>query len=197
MRTAAMRTTLMRTTFRRFVSWYGADPLHLLVLLGCFALASYAGIRLFGAQPVEVAIWIVGAVIAHDLLLFPLYALADRSVRGVFSHRRAAAEPRVPWINYLRVPVVISVLLGLVYLPVILRLPAGFEGITTFTTDVYLARYLAIVGALFLASALAYALRLRRHARTARSRRPERTIRRGAVARKRAATPPPQPRSRM
>lgn len=158
----------MRTALRKFVSWYGADPLHLLVLLGCFALAAYAGIRLFGAQPVEVAVWLVGAVLVHDLLLFPLYSLADRSVRDVLSHRRSHAAPRVPWINYLRVPTVISVLLGLVYLPMILRLPAGFEGITTFTTDVYLARYLAIVGGLFLTSALAYALRLRRHARTAR-----------------------------
>ena len=27
---------------RRFRRWYGANPLHLLAMLGCFALAGYA-----------------------------------------------------------------------------------------------------------------------------------------------------------
>ena len=30
---------------RRLLRWYGASPLHLLALLGCFALAGYAAAR--------------------------------------------------------------------------------------------------------------------------------------------------------
>jgi hypothetical protein len=39
----------------------------------------------------------------HDLLLMPLYSLADRSVVAAFRHR-APELPAVAWINYVRVP---------------------------------------------------------------------------------------------
>lgn len=152
----------MRKALRRFIAWYGSDPLHLLVLAGSFALAAYASLRLFDAKPVEVAVWLFGAVVLHDLVLLPLYTLADRSASRVLRHRGSTA-PRVPWINHVRVPVVISGLLMLLFFPLILRLPRGiFESITTYTTELYLARYLAIVGGLFLVSAISYAVRLRR-----------------------------------
>ena len=88
---------------RRLPRWYGANPLHLLALLGCFALAGYAAARLVSSHPVAVAVWFLGAVIGHDLLLMPLYSLADRSVLAAIRHR-APRLPAVPWINYLRVP---------------------------------------------------------------------------------------------
>lgn len=142
-------------------AWYGANPLHLLGLLGCFALAGYAGLRLFDARPLWVAVWFLGAVVGHDLVLFPLYAVADRSVAGVLRHR-AAPLPAVPWINYLRVPVLLSGVLLLVYFPLIFRLTDLYEGITAMPVSVYLGRWLAVTGALFAGSALAFALRLRR-----------------------------------
>ena len=152
----------MSRALRRFIAWYGSDPLHLLVLAGSFALTAYASLRLFDHKPVEVAIWLFGAVVAHDLVLLPLYTLADRSARSVLRHRRGSA-PSVPWINHVRVPVVISGLLMLVFFPLIFRLPRGiFEAVTTYSSEVYLGRYLAIVGALFLISAVIYAVRLRR-----------------------------------
>ncbi len=147
--------------------WYGANPLHLLALIGCFALAGYAGLRLFDARPLGVAVWLFGAVIIHDLMLFPLYALADRSVHGVLRHRPAAI-PAVPWINYLRVPVLLSGLLLLVYFPLILGLPQGYPVITGLPLEGYFERWLLVTGVLFAASALAFALRLRRHIRTVR-----------------------------
>ncbi|HET7327780.1 MAG TPA: hypothetical protein VFJ14_10915 [Nocardioidaceae bacterium] len=149
----------------RPLAWYGGNPLHLLAMLACFALAGYAGVRLLDAGAVGVAVWFVGAVIAHDLVLFPLYAVADRSVQGVLRHR-AGPLPAVPWINYLRVPVLLSALALLVYFPLILRLTDIYEGVTAMPVSVYLGRWLLLTGALFAVSALAFALRLRRHRRT-------------------------------
>lgn len=156
---------MMNRALRWFVSWYGSGPLHLLVLIGCFGLAAFAGVRLWGAQPVGVTIWLLVAVVGHDLVLFPLYTLADRSARDVLRHRRPPSSAAVPWINHVRVPVVISLVLLMVYFPVILRLSPFFESVTSYTMEVYVARYAGIVGALFLGSGVLYALRLRRHGR--------------------------------
>ena len=74
---------------RRFSRWYGAGPLHLLTMLGCFALAGYAAAELLPNNAIGIAVWLVGAVIGHDLLLMPLYTLADRSAMAVFRHQPA------------------------------------------------------------------------------------------------------------
>lgn len=145
---------------RRFSRWYGAGPLHLLTLLGCFALAGYAAAQLLPSNFVGIPIWLVGAVIAHDLVLFPLYTLADRSVLGVLRHRPPRL-PAVPAVNYLRVPAVLSGILLLIWFPLILRLPARFPRTTALSLSPYLWHWLAVTGALFLLSAAAYAARLR------------------------------------
>ncbi|MFG2044795.1 hypothetical protein [Dactylosporangium sp. NPDC048998] len=145
----------------RFIHWYGANPLHLLTLICAFAVAGYAAVRLFAVQPIGVAVWLVGAAIAHDLILFPLYAVADRSARSVL-HRRAADLRTIPWINYLRVPTVLSGLLLLVWFPLIFRMVPGFEAATALSQDVYLGRWLAITAVLYGGAALAFALSVRR-----------------------------------
>ncbi|GAA2373967.1 hypothetical protein [Dactylosporangium salmoneum] len=145
----------------RFIRWYGANPLHLLALICAFAVAGYAAVRLFAVQPIGVAVWLVGAAIAHDLILFPLYAVADRSARSVL-HRRAADLHTIPWINYLRVPAVLSGLLLLVWFPLVFRMVPGFEAATALSQDVYLGRWLAITAVLYGGAALAFALSARR-----------------------------------
>jgi hypothetical protein len=145
---------------RWFKRWYGANPLHLLAMLGCFALAWYAGAGLLHAKPVGVAVWFAGAVIGHDLILMPLYALADKSVMTVFRHRPPKL-PTVPWINYLRVPVVLSGLLLLIWFPLIFRIPSHFPLATDLSLDPYLGHWLLVTGALFLLSAVVLAVRLR------------------------------------
>ena len=145
---------------RRLLRWYGANPLHLLAMLGSFALAGYAAARLLPPDAFGVAVWFVGAVIGHDLLLMPLYTLADNSVAAVIRHVPPKL-PTVQWINYLRVPAVLSGLLLLIWFPLIFRLPAGFQAATTLSLDPYLWHWLAVTGALFLLSASALALRLR------------------------------------
>lgn len=146
---------------RWFSRLYGSNPLHLLVTIACFAIAGYAANKLAAGGDVKgILIWLVGAVVGHDLILFPLYALADRSIMTVF-RRRPPALPAVPWINYLRVPVVFSAILLLIWFPLIFRLPAQFQADhTTLPTSVYMGRWLAVTGALFLLSALAFAVRL-------------------------------------
>ncbi len=145
---------------RWFNRWYGANPLHLLALIGCFALAWYAGEGLLHAKPVGVAVWFAGAVIGHDVILFPLYAVADKSVTTVFRHRPPKL-PTVPWINYLRVPVVLSGLLLLLWFPLIFKIPSRFPTTTDLSLDPYMGHWLVVTGALFLLSAVAFAFRLR------------------------------------
>jgi hypothetical protein len=158
---------------RWFKRWYGANPLHLLVMFGCAALTGYAGAALLQVKPVEILIWLVAAVVGHDLVLFPLYVIADRSVMAVFRHRPPNL-PTVPWINYLRVPVVLSGTLLLIWFPLIFRIPVHFPRTTDLSLNPYQGHWLAVTGALFLLSAVAYALRLRpgrRGGRTAGHRR--------------------------
>src|ERR1700758_5594160 len=115
---------------RRFLRWYGASPLHLLTMLGCFALAGYAAAELLPANAVGIPVWFVAAVIGHDLILMPLYTLADRSALTVFRHRKPNL-PAVRWINYLRVPVALSGMLLLIWFPLIFQLPTRFPDTTT------------------------------------------------------------------
>jgi hypothetical protein len=145
---------------RRFPRWYGASPLHLLALLGCFALAGYAVAELLPNNFIGIPVWLAGAVIGHDLILMPLYTLADRSAMAVFRHRKPSL-PAGPWINYLRVPAALSGLLLLIWFPLILRLPTRFPDTTTLSLDPYLWHWVAVTGGLFLLSAGALALRLR------------------------------------
>jgi hypothetical protein len=151
---------------RRQLRWYGASPLHLLALLACFGLAGYAAVRLASSHPVAVAAWFLGAVIGHDLLLMPLYSLADRSAMAALRHR-APPLPATPWISYLRVPAALSGLLLLVWFPLILRLRSPYHASTTLSADPYLWHWLAVTGTLFLLSAVVFALRLRAQSRAA------------------------------
>jgi hypothetical protein len=175
----------------RIRRWYGANPLHLLALLAAFALAGYAVHAVVATgQWRGFALWFAVAIVGHDLLLFPLYSVADLSVRRLLPRRltgrsgisAAAAAPaspghlaapgglaRPPVINYLRVPVAFSLLLLLVWFPLILGLSArSYFRASGLSTGPYLWRWLAVTGVLFAASATAYALALRRAAARAR-----------------------------
>jgi hypothetical protein len=164
---------------RRQLRWYGASPLHLLALLACFGLAGYAAARLVSSRPLAVVVWFAGAAIGHDLVLVPLYSLADRSAAAALRHR-APQLPAAPWINYVRVPAALSGLLLLVWFPLILRLRSPYHASTTLSADPYAWHWLAVTGTLFLLSAIAFALRLRSRSRAA-------AVRAAAVAR--AAAP--------
>jgi hypothetical protein len=72
------------------------------------------------------------------------------------------------------VPASFSLLLLLVWFPLILGLAAGtYHRASGLTTGPYLWRWLAVTGVLFTASAAAYALALRRASSRARNARPQ------------------------
>jgi hypothetical protein len=199
--------------------WYGANPLHLLALLAAFALAGYAVHAVLAAgQWTGFAEWFAVAIIGHDLLLFPLYSLADLSLRNLLpggAHGRPPAPQRVPrapfeafqpggagppapgpppagaavtrqpataqphaaqpaavaaaWpplLNYVRIPVIFSLLLLMTFFPVILGLSEReLHRASGLGTGPYLWRWLGVTGVMFAASAICYALRTRRNAR--------------------------------
>ncbi|HXY44086.1 MAG TPA: hypothetical protein VEH29_07850 [Acidimicrobiales bacterium] len=140
---------------------YGAGPLHLVGVLACFAIAAYAVTRVLGQTGWKgIFLWFVACLIAHDLIGWPIYALADRALVGA-ERRHPGSRALVPWINHVRVPTVISGVLLAMFFPLIFRLSnAYYEGSTGFNENVYLVNWLAVSGILFGASAFIYMVRL-------------------------------------
>jgi len=132
------------------------SPLQILLLACSFALAAYAGLQLLADDWFGVALWIVGAALLHDLVLLPVYAAADRALVK-------AAAPRRQWVGYVRVPAALSLLLLLVWFPLISGQVAGrYARATGLSADGYPARWLLVSAVLFGGSALLFLLRLRR-----------------------------------
>ncbi|MFG2207428.1 hypothetical protein [Streptomyces sp. NPDC048638] len=134
--------------------WYGEGPLHLVLMLASFALAGYAGLRLLGGGPWPLVVaWFAGAALLHDLVLLPLYSLADRVVCAV----TAGTGRHRAWTGHVRVPAALSALLLLVWFPLI---AGGGGGTTSYTLatglpgGVFLSRWLLVTAVLFAASAL-------------------------------------------
>jgi hypothetical protein len=139
----------MRAIWRR----YGAGPGHLLATVASFAIATAAVIG-WTQRPkdlMSVLVWFVAAILLHDMVLLPLYTLADRVTIGFLPVRAAV---------YVRVPVIISALLLAAVFPTVL----GYGGRSTFNLSGiaehgYFIRWLIVTGVLFALSGLAYALR--------------------------------------
>jgi hypothetical protein len=140
---------------------YGAGPLHLLSLLACFALAGYAVTRIFaGPEAIRILLWFAGAAVAHDLVLWPLYALADRTAVSI-SRRHPERLARVPWVNHVRVPAVISAVTLAVSFPLVFGWSEStYRAATGLTENPYLGRWLLVTGVAFGVSAVVYALRI-------------------------------------
>ncbi|BBZ36948.1 hypothetical protein [Mycobacterium conspicuum] len=149
----------------RFTRLYGANPAHLLTMLAGFALLAYT-LATFKISQLwnqstwwqPIAVWFVAAVIAHDFVLFPLYALADRAlaIRPVPPGKR----PEVPARNYIRVPALAAGLTLLVFLPGIIEQGAPtYQAATGQTQQPFLGRWLLLTAVMFGVSALAYAAR--------------------------------------
>ncbi|MFJ8579847.1 hypothetical protein [Micromonospora sp. NPDC093277] len=144
----------------RFRAAYGAPLGQLLLLAGSFAVTGWVVLRLAGEPAAgRMLIWFVGAAIAHDLVLFPIYGLTDRAARRVLGSRAVPASGPAP-LNHVRVPALASGLLFLVYLPGILRLgrPA-YLAASGQDQRPFLTRWLLATAVLFLISGAGYALR--------------------------------------
>jgi hypothetical protein len=152
-----------------FARLYGSRPRHLIAVLVALAFAAYAWTRLVQhGQARDALIWFVAAVLAHDLIMFPLYRLiyelAARAGR-VSQH----PQTRIPVLVHLIAPAVMSAFLLLAWVPLILqpgKSAASYQRITSTASTPFLGRWLLITAGLFLASAVVYAVRTRRRTRT-------------------------------
>jgi hypothetical protein len=189
------RALTRRTLAARFRTLYGESPLHLLVLLASFAVCGYAAARLLERDWFEVAKWVVLAAVVHDLVLVPLYAGTDwllhkalrapRPAPGDTGPDRAPADaerggtptdtgpdrldPRVAAVNHVRVPAFLSLLMLLVYWPLITNDPRNYRLDTALTPGVFMGRWLLITAVLFGASAALFCLRRWRSGRRTRA----------------------------
>ena len=163
----------MRSALAGFARLYGSHPLHLLTLIAGFALLGYVVAII---KPVtlwnphvwwqSIIVWFAAAIIAHDLVLFPIYALIDWLIDRPSSRTRVKPpsphfHPWVPVLNYLRVPALGAGLTLLVFLPGIIRQGATTYGAATGQTqDPFLGRWLLLTAAMFTVSAAIYAVRV-------------------------------------
>jgi hypothetical protein len=156
----------------RFRRLYGAGLLHAAGIAASFAVAGLAVRRWLDAGASDtraILTWFVGAILAHDLVLVPLYSLADRLLSrpparapGPARFARARAHARIP--------ALLSGLLLLVFSPLILRASRGSYGAASaLSPEPYVDRWLIATAALFAVSALAYVGRVVAGARRTRA----------------------------
>lgn len=148
-----------RVGFRRL---YGAGPRHLVGHVVAFAIAAFAFDQILGGGDVTgLIVWLIALVIAHDLIFVPAYTGIDRLFRRAITRISLPHTTRIPAVNHVRAPALISGLLLIIYLPLI----SGESDRFYFTLSGhhltgYLRNWLLITVALFLGSGLIYALRV-------------------------------------
>jgi len=146
----------MSAAFRRA---YGAGPGHLLGHLALLGLVAYVVLRVVDAPlAVRTGVWFVGAAVLHDALVVPLYVLADRALQRV-TGRRA--------LNHVRVPVALSLLLLVVFFPLISgHSEPTIRFVSATGADGYLLTWALLSAGMLAVSALLYAASVLRGSRT-------------------------------
>lgn len=177
----------MRSLREYFARHYGSHPLHMLTMVAGFALLGYV-LVVFKPATLwnpdhwwqSIAVWFAAAVVGHDLLLFPVYALADRVMSTRAPARvRSRLHPKVSARNHIRVPALAAALTLLIFLPGIIEQGAPtYQAATGQTQQPFLGRWLLLTAAMFAASAVVYAARRATTRRTAT----EKTAAKGADA---------------
>lgn len=152
---------------------YGASPTHLLLHLVGIGLAALALRQAFDpSTALNLAGWLLGGALLHDLVLLPGYVALDRGLRQVGTAIRPRGWPPagVPFRGHLRVPAAIAGAALLVYLPAVLgRAPRGRLLSTGYSLPDYAGRWLMLAAGLLALSALVYATRVARALRVARA----------------------------
>jgi hypothetical protein len=143
---------------QRFTDRYGAHPAHLLLVLASFALAGYASVQLLAQRSIHVGVWFLGAAVVHDAILLPIYVLADAAAVSLW--RRMPGPSGAPWLNHVRFPAAVSLVLLLVYAPEITRRRTALTGNSRLSDTPYLSHWLFAVAILFGVSILTYVGRL-------------------------------------
>jgi hypothetical protein len=138
----------------RLARSYGAGPVHLIAHLALLPLAAWALLQIFAVDNTgRILLWLAGAVIAHDLILLPLYSVLDRAARRVLPGTA---------VNYVRIPLGLALLLALVYLPQIAgKGDAQFRRVSGQSFDAPVERWLLATAALFAISGAVLVVRRR------------------------------------
>ena len=148
----------------RFRYEYGAEPLHLLAIAASLLIATYAFVRIFQIpSTLTILVWFGACVVGHDFIALPLHSVLSRIAEETTG---LAVRPRrrmLLTLNHIRIPAALSLLLLLIYFPLIFAVAAPrYRATTDMGLDRYLTNWLLISGVLFLVSGLLYAIRLRR-----------------------------------
>ena len=132
---------------------YGSTPAHLLAHLILLPIVAWAVLTVLDFRAASnVVMWLIAAVILHDLVLLPLYSGADLAARTAF---RGA-------VNYVRVPAGLSLLMLLVFWSTIRGKGAGtYARVSGEMWDGHATRWLTVTAALFALSGALYLLRRR------------------------------------
>jgi hypothetical protein len=147
---------------------YGDGPVHLLLSVACLGFAGYLVWTVAPApNSARIFIWIGLAAAVHDIVLWPLYVLLDRTLSTAHPAKRRPYG--VAWINHIRVPAVFSAVALLISFPLVLRhSEPAYHTASGLTEQPYLGRWLVLTGCGFALSALLYLARvLRRRLRGA------------------------------
>jgi hypothetical protein len=145
----------------------GAQPLRLMATIVSFAIvaAGVAGWFQAGSDPRGILVWVLACAVAFECILFPLAWALDRlaqlgphdpSPGGVVRPPRRA-------VAFIRIPGMLSLLLLVVFAPLIFRADTrSFMATTGLAPANYLVRWLLATAAMYGVSAVWYALTLRR-----------------------------------
>lgn len=133
-----------------FRTLYGEPWWHLAALLTSFALCGYAMARLLAGDWWGVVQWAVGAALVHDLVAVPLYGGADWLLHRAVRAGRPRSPYRIAVVNHIRVPAFVSLVLLLVYWPLVsMDSGAQYRSATLLDPGVFRTRWLVITGVLF------------------------------------------------
>jgi hypothetical protein len=130
---------------------YGASPIHLLAHLIALPIVGWALLTVLDFRAASnVVLWLIGAVILHDLILLPAYSTLDRL--GQLATRGA--------INYVRVPAGLSLLMLLVFWSTIRGKGSGnFHFASGLSYHGYFGRWLLVTAGLFALSGAVFLAR--------------------------------------
>jgi uncharacterized membrane protein YdjX (TVP38/TMEM64 family) len=102
------------------------------------------------------ALWFAAAIVGHDLIVFPAYALFDKVL-----HRNGRAGPEV---NYVRIPLMAIGLTFLLFFPGIVRQGADtYLAATGLTQEPFLGRWLLLCAGFCATSLLVFGVRTAVH----------------------------------
>lgn len=141
------------------------DAVRVVVVLATLVLGAVGALHVVTGTSswLRVAVWFAAAIVLHDLVAFPVYAIADRVLTPVTGAGGRDLRRRVPVVNHLWLPALGSLQLLVVYLPSISgQGDGGLTDASGLSAGSSLLRWALTSAVLFALGAVLYAGRLLR-----------------------------------